>query len=250
MAACLARPLLAALAAVAVLAGLGASAPAPARAAGCPGADVLPSPSTLPQVADATLCLLNEQRAAHGLAPTRLNAQLTAASVAYARRMVAEAFFAHVAPDGRQLTARLLGAGYIAPGDEYVIGENLAWGQGALATPRSTVSAWMNSPGHRANVLSPEYQEIGLGIALGTPVDPAQGATMTADYGARTAAARPARATPVTTARAARSRCGRVAARGRSARRTRTRSRRGRRARTCATAARSTRAPRRRATAS
>src|SRR3954452_13677564 len=213
-----ARALRVALAALAVLAGVAVSAPAPAGAADCPGADLLPAAGTLPQVADATVCLLNEQRAASGLAPTRPNPRLAAASAAYAQRMVAESFFAHVAPDGQQLTARLLGAHYIAAGDEYVIGENLAWGQGALATPRSTVASWMSSPGHRANVLSPEYQEIGIGIALGTPVDRAQGATMAAEYGTRTAA--PARA--ARTQAAARSGCARAAARGRSARRART----------------------------
>src|SRR4051812_14552407 len=221
----IALPLLTAVAVLALLAGLGS--PAPARAADCPGADVVPAAGNLPQVADATLCLLNEERAAHGLAPTRANAHLAQASTAYARRMVAEAFFAHVAPDGQALTARLLDAGYIARGDHYVIGENLAWGQGELATARKTVDAWMNSPGHRANVLSRDYDEIGLGVVLGTPADRAQGATMTAEYGSRTAAP---------TARAATARCGRAAGRARGAKRLGS-TRRSRRAGACTRAA-------------
>jgi uncharacterized protein YkwD len=172
-----------ALAAVTVLLSLGAASPA--RAAACAGADLVPTTGNLDQVAEATHCLLNEQRAAHGLAPTRANARLAQAGAAYSRRMVTERFFGHVAPDGEQLTARLLRAGYIAASDDATIGENLAWGQAELATPRAIVAGWMNSPGHRANVLGPRYAEVGLGFALGTPQDPTQGATVTAEYGTR-----------------------------------------------------------------
>ena len=49
------------------------------------------------------------------------------------------------------------------------IGENLAWGTGALATPASIMQAWMNSPGHRENILDPEYREIGIGVVAGNP---------------------------------------------------------------------------------
>src|SRR5215210_6452899 len=106
----------------------------------------MPAADNLAQVAEATHCLLNEQRAAHGLAPTRANARLAEAGSAYSRRMVTERFFAHVAPNGEQLTTRLLRARYIAASDEYTIGENLAWGQAELATPRAIVAAWMDSP--------------------------------------------------------------------------------------------------------
>jgi len=91
-----------------------------------------------------------------------------------------------VAPDGEELSTRLLRVRYIAASDDdFAIGENLAWGQAELATPRALVAAWMNSPGHRANVLGPRYAEVGLGFALGTPQDPTQGATVTAEYGTR-----------------------------------------------------------------
>jgi uncharacterized protein YkwD len=182
-------PRLAALAPLAILL-LALGSPAPAHAAGCAGADLQPAAGNLPQVAQATVCLLDEQRAARGLTPTRRNARLEQASARYSRRMVAESFFAHVAPDGERLTERLLGAGYIARADDYVLGENLAWGQAALSTPRSIVTAWMNSPGHRENVLRREFAEIGVAFALGTPEDPTRGATVTSEYGVRTPAAR------------------------------------------------------------
>jgi uncharacterized protein YkwD len=201
-----------ALAAVAALLSLGAASPA--RAASCPGADLMPTAGNLAQVADATHCLLNEQRAVRGLAPTRQNARLAQAGAAFSQRMVAERFFAHVAPDGEQLTSRLLRAGYIAASDEYMIGENLAWGQGDLATPRAIVTAWMNSPGHRANVLRPQYAEIGLGFVVGTPTDPSQGATVTAEYGLlETAAKAPRRAARCAAGRTARARGAKAARR-------------------------------------
>jgi uncharacterized protein YkwD len=179
------------LAAVTALLSLGAS---PAQAAGCPGADLVPAPGNLAQVAAATHCLLNEQRAAHGLAPTRENARLAQAGVAYSRRMVAERFFGHVAPDGEELTARLIRAGYIAASDDaFAIGENLAWGEAELSTPRALVTAWMNSPGHRANALRRDYTELGLGFVLGTPRDPSRGATVTAEYGRLDTVATPSR---------------------------------------------------------
>src|SRR5215210_2616180 len=196
-----------ALAAVTALLSLGAASPA--QAADCAGADLVPNAGNLAQVADATHCLLNEQRAAAGLAPTRQNAKLAQAGAAYSGRMVAERFFGHVAPDGEELSTRLLRARYIAAADDYTIGENLAWGQGELATPRAIVVAWMNSPGHRANVLRPQYAEVGLGFVFGTPADPSQGATVTAEYGlleTKTVAKTPRPASRCAAARTARGR--------------------------------------------
>ena len=66
---------------------------------------------------------------------------------------------------------------------DWSAGENIAWGQGDLSTPRSIVAAWMASPGHRANILNGEYTQIGLGLAPGSPVDATWGATYTTDFG-------------------------------------------------------------------
>jgi uncharacterized protein YkwD len=160
-----------------------ASAGASAATAACPGADLVPDGANLAQVGQATLCLLNDERAGAGLAPVAPAAGLTQPSLAYSAQMVARSFFAHVSPDGRSLTDRLAAAGYISAAADWTVGENLAWGQGPLATPRSVVLAWMASPGHRANVLTREFEEIGIGIVLGTPGDPSWGATYTTDYG-------------------------------------------------------------------
>jgi hypothetical protein len=97
--------------------------------------------------------------------------------------MVAEQFFDHVAPDGSTLVQRLTDVGYISDDVDWSAGENIAWGQGNLSTPRSIVAAWMNSAGHRANILNGEYTQIGLGLAAGSPVDAGWGTTYTTDFG-------------------------------------------------------------------
>ena len=178
-----------------------AGAQASAQTAACPGADDVPTAGTLQQTAQATLCLLNDERATAGLHPLVEAQGLTQPSAAYSARMVRENFFAHVAPDGASLTDRLEADGYIDPDGDWTVGENIAWGQGKLATPRNIMIAWMNSPGHRANILTGEYTEVGLGVVTGTPGDTSWGATYTTDFGA-VERDTPAPAATVTAARA------------------------------------------------
>jgi uncharacterized protein YkwD len=172
---------------VVALLALSLGAPAGARAADCPGANTVPAAGNLPAIGQATLCLVNEQRAAHGMRGVRENARLTSASAGYSQRMVAQAFFAHEAPDGTTLVERLTSARYLDGGDDWVVGENIGWGQDELSTPRAMVTAWMNSPGHRKNILAADYGDIGLGLAMGTPENAAWGATYTTDFGHRPA---------------------------------------------------------------
>jgi uncharacterized protein YkwD len=170
-----------------------------ARAADCTGADTIPTAQSMAAAGAATLCLLNEERVQAGLNPVAEHATLTSASVAYAERLVRDRFFAHVAPDGSTVTDRLGAAGYLPASGDWAVGENLAWGQDALATPRNIVAAWMASAGHRANILDGDFTEVGVGIVGGTPVDAARGATYTTEYGMRAGAA----AAPVAATRSA-----------------------------------------------
>jgi uncharacterized protein YkwD len=199
----------------AALAALALCAPAAASADDCAGADLVPAGDNLAVVGQATLCLLNQERAANGVAPLSENAKLTIASAGYSQRMVDQSFFAHEAPDGATLVDRLTGAGY-AVDDALVVGENIGWGQGTLASARSMVQAWMESPGHRANLLSGDYTEVGLGVVVGTPTDHAWGATYTTDFGERVVTPAPRRKASRSCARsasAARHKQGRACAR-------------------------------------
>jgi uncharacterized protein YkwD len=215
------------LAAVAALAALALCAPATAQADDCAGADVVPAADNVAVVGQATLCLLNQQRAANGIGPLVENAALTTASAGYSQRMVAQGFFAHESPDGGTLVQRLTAVGYLGGDDAWVVGENIGWGQASLATARSMVDAWMNSPGHRENLLSADYSEVGLGLALGTPTDQTWGATYTTDFGAGATpvpAHRRAKAASATRKKASRAAsCARAASARRSTRSTKAR---------------------------
>lgn len=154
----------------------------------CAGGDAMPGTVEPAVIQQATLCLLNQQRAAAGEVPLVEQSQLDVASTAYSQTMVAQQFFAHVAPDGSTMTTRVTATGYLAPYAAWALGENIAWGSGSLATPNSIVVAWMNSPEHRDNILDARFREIGIGVVTGTPVATSeQGATYTTDFGARSA---------------------------------------------------------------
>jgi uncharacterized protein YkwD len=136
----------------------------------------------------ATLCLLNEERAKHGLKPLISHPQLEKAAQNYSRAMVRERFFDHVSPGGSTLLSRVRrGTRYLQGARRYSLGENIAWGSGTYATPAETVQGWMESPGHKANILNRRFKHIGVGVAPGAPEDgegmPA--VTITTDFGQR-----------------------------------------------------------------
>jgi uncharacterized protein YkwD len=126
-----------------------------------------------------TLCLINRERARHGLRGLRLDPRLSAASLGHSRNMVRHRFFEH-----GNFVARIINARYVRPRTAWSLAENIAWGSGSLGTPGQIVRAWMNSPGHRANILNGRFRDIGVGIALGAPAGGVRdGATYTTDFG-------------------------------------------------------------------
>lgn len=158
----------------------------PAQASSlCANADVDPVAAPAPVVQDATLCLLNEERSAQGLPPLAASNPLAGSASGYADRMVRQRFFDHVAPDGSEVIDRVAAAGYVTQGDSWLVGENIGWAVGAMASPRSMVAAWMGSPGHRANVLDRRYVDAGVGLAVGTPTGASNGVTYAAHFGLR-----------------------------------------------------------------
>ncbi len=107
--------------------------------------------------------LTNQQRLAKGLAPLRWNNALAEAADSYAQKMAATGFFGHDTPDGTTPTSRGHDAGYPSFYWGPYIGENLARG---YRSPESVMQGWMNSEGHKHNVLLPNYTEIGVGVAV------------------------------------------------------------------------------------
>jgi uncharacterized protein YkwD len=156
----------------------------PSAAASCDGADVEPSASDGTQAISATVCLLNANRVANGDAPLRWNGDLGGAAQSMADDMVAREFFSHVTPSGDGLVERVKSTGYLPRGDNWSLGENLAWGYELLGSPAAIVAGWMQSPEHRSNMLSADYPEVGVGYAAGAPVPGfSGGAVFVADFG-------------------------------------------------------------------
>jgi uncharacterized protein YkwD len=156
--------------------------------ADCADTDVQPTTQNLSHVSDVVFCLMNAMRSDAGLPALTKQDELAKASVEHSQDMVDNKYFAHDSLDGRDVVARLTQVGYIPKAGEWVVGENLAWGSGALATPKALVNAWMNSPPHRENLLAPDFKEVGMGVVFGTPSkDASAGVTVTTDFGTRVA---------------------------------------------------------------
>lgn len=100
----------------------------------------------------------NKERAAAGESALSLNSQLTAAAQAKANDMVARNYWSHNTPTGEAPWGFINAAGY----SYRSAGENLAYG---FTTSAQVVSGWMQSPEHRANVLSQTYSEVGFATA-------------------------------------------------------------------------------------
>lgn len=154
-----------------------------AGAAACRDGELEPTAANVARVRASTLCFMNAERRAEGLPALKSHARLARAALRHSRDMVKRRYFAHNSPSGRSVTHRLRAARYIPKRRSWIIGENLAWGSGALSSSRPTVQAWMNSPPHRKNLLSASYASVGIGIALGNPSDGGGGATYTTNFG-------------------------------------------------------------------
>jgi uncharacterized protein YkwD len=130
------------------------------------------------------LCLLNQERARHGLPPLHANGRLQRAARRHSGDMVAHRIFSHYSSNGRDFSSRIRGAGYLRHAHSWMVGENIGWGGGSLASARAMVNMWMHSPGHRANILAPGFHDIGIGVVYGAPVNGvSQAATYTTDFG-------------------------------------------------------------------
>jgi uncharacterized protein YkwD len=163
--------------------GPGAAVAARPDVDGCAGSWLRPVPANAPQVHAATVCLINAQRVRHALAPLGENALLQRAAELHSADMGTRKFFEHRNPDGVHPDARIIRQGY----PPILVGENLAWGELANSAPAKIVALWMESPGHRANVLEPGYREIGVGLAFEAPEpqdEPRQAAIYTTTFGA------------------------------------------------------------------
>lgn len=118
-------------------------------------------PAQLDAWRDEILRLVNSERAAAGVGEVVRDQTLERQATQYACEMLQGDFFAHVNPLTQStLSERADEFGYLY----LVVGENLAAGQ---QSPEEAFNDWMNSPGHRRNILDPRFTELGVGIRAG-----------------------------------------------------------------------------------
>ena len=104
---------------------------------------------------------LNKIRAQHGLQPVHISARLTASAAQHSKEMGADGYFQHNSVNGTAFWKRITrwygskGYGY------WSVGENLLWSSPSV-DPAAAMQLWMNSPEHRANILTARWREIGV----------------------------------------------------------------------------------------
>jgi uncharacterized protein YkwD len=106
------------------------------------------------QMQRAVVCLINKQRRAHGLPRLQASSELNRSAQGWTNNMVSHRDFSH----GTDFSVRISAVGF----DWSNIGENIATG---YQTPNSVVAAWMASPGHCRNILTPTFREVGTGVS-------------------------------------------------------------------------------------
>jgi uncharacterized protein YkwD len=141
-------------------------------------------------------CLTNYARAQSGLKPLQLNATLNAAGNAKLGADVSCNAFSHE-PCGKPFDSVF--ATYVQGATSFQIGENIAWGTGSYGTPRQIMLAWLHSTGHRENILTPAFTEVGIGYLPNQAFLGYAGASLwSQQFGTRTPAS-PASPTPAGT---------------------------------------------------
>ncbi len=101
----------------------------------CQNTQLTPTPENLQAIREATLCLINQERARNSELPLDLNQRLQQAAQGHSEQMIGENYFAHISPAGETPLQRVTEAGYLPNSQvDYAIGENIAWGTLWFAT--------------------------------------------------------------------------------------------------------------------
>jgi uncharacterized protein YkwD len=134
------------------------------------------------------LAQVNAVRRSHGLRVLRISPALTAAAGYHSRQMVQHGFFEHESRGGGSFWKRVERFYRSGGFRSWEVGENLAYGSPDLSAA-ATVRMWMNSPGHRDNLLARRWREVGLGAlhveAAGGEFGGGPVTVVTADFGTR-----------------------------------------------------------------
>jgi uncharacterized protein YkwD len=179
---------LCALAAALLMPASAPAANAKAAAPYCTYANLRPTSADTAAVDAATLCLLNQMRAAYHLLPLRSNHELQAVATTQVSGMVRRDYFGDDSPSGQSPGALVEAIPYGAHAARLSTAQDLGWGTLSDATPAGMVAAWMDSPPHREIILTAEFRDVGAGVAPSVPSVLGQGdsgATYAVEFAAR-----------------------------------------------------------------
>ena len=141
------------------LLGLAIVGPAPVAATTAPAID----PAVLTAAEKSMVAALNADRRALGLVAVQVDTRLMAIARARSNDMVAKGYFSHTQPDGRNVFDILASSGITW----YGAGEIIAWNNYPMELTVSAANRqWMNSPGHKAIVISKDYNYVGVGLSV------------------------------------------------------------------------------------
>jgi uncharacterized protein YkwD len=165
-------------------------AAAQASATPCEGEGSTPNGHNDALIDTATLCLMNEIRTAHGLPLLHHNPSLRRIATGQAHDMVRGHYFGDQSLSGQSPLSRIMASAYVSHSATLRIhaAQNIGWGTGHAATPAGIVRAWMESPPHRAIILTAAYRDAGIGAAPSVPSGFSgrwHGATYAAEFGIR-----------------------------------------------------------------
>jgi uncharacterized protein YkwD len=156
------------LAALVVVAIAWAAAPEASASACGKWGDAEPGSISNGETRKAVVCLINKQRDQAGLKNLENDKRLQRAAQRHTDRMDGTGCFDHTCGGEGALDNRLEDVGYLIGGlSRWAYGENIAWGMRDQGTPEAIVKAWMNSAGHRANILDCSLTKLGVGVAEG-----------------------------------------------------------------------------------
>ena len=142
----------------------------------------------LPSLEGEVLAQLNKTRVERGLRPLVASDSLQSASVLHSTAMLTGGFFQHESADGSPFSDRVKRFYPVAGFQTWTVGENLLYSSGEI-TAEAVIQAWLDSPGHRRNLLSPAWREVGVGAfeaaSAGGTFGGSQTLVVTMDFGAR-----------------------------------------------------------------
>ena len=163
------------------------ASPSPAAASACHRfGDKKPLSLTHSQARRSIRCFLNKARKRHGLHHLGKSAKLAGAAQRHTEYMTSHDCFDHQCAGEPSLVSRLTHVNFINNLLTWLVGENIAWGGDHHGTPRAIFHAWMHSPEHRANILQPKFESVGVGFDRGRPGNTkADAGTYTTDFGMR-----------------------------------------------------------------